>query len=64
MMDPEKLIFQGNYELKHGNALRAIEFVNKALGEIMDLDPIVFWSPSGRHSLFSQSQYTNTSCKV
>ena len=51
MMDPEKLILQGNYELKHGNALRAIEFVNKALGEIMDLDPIVFWSPSGKHSL-------------
>ena len=47
MMDPEKLIFQGNYELKHGNAVRAMEFVDKALGEILDLDPIVFSSPSG-----------------
>ena len=47
MMDPENLIFQGNYELKHGNAPRAIEFINHALALIVDLDPLLFWTPSG-----------------
>ena len=53
MMDPENLIFQGNYELKHGNAPRAIEFINHALAVIVDLDPLLFWTPSGNFLYFS-----------
>ena len=48
MRDPEKLIFQGNYELKHGNALRAIGFINHGLAIIIDLDSLLFWSPSSQ----------------
>ena len=47
MMDPEKLISQGNYEFKCGNAQRAIDFIDHGLAAIVDLDPITFWTPSG-----------------
>ena len=47
MMDVEKLITQGNYELKQGNAARAMEFINMGLAEIADVDPLLFWTPSG-----------------
>ena len=52
MMDVEKLINQGNYELKQGNAVRAMEFINMGLAEIADVDPLLFWTPSGK--IFSQ----------
>ena len=47
MMDPEKLITQGNYEFKCGNADRALGFIDHGLAAIFDLDPLLFWSPSG-----------------
>ena len=46
-MDPEKLISQCNYELKHDNPSRALDIVNHALKAIIDLDPLLFWTPSG-----------------
>ena len=47
MMDPEKLITQGNYEFKCGNAHRGLGFINHGIAAIVDIDPLLFYSPSG-----------------
>ena len=48
MADPEKLIAQGNYELKCGNHTRALGFINHGISAIVDMDANLYDSPSGK----------------
>ena len=40
---------QGNFELKGGNTLRALNFINHGLNAILDIDPVLFTSKSGNY---------------